>query len=921
MSENENNNKDIYLVDGSAFIFRAYHALPPLTNPDGVVVNAVYGFCNMMVKLLNEMNAPYIAVIFDAARKNFRNDIYADYKANRDAPPDDLIPQFAIIREATRAFGIEPIELEGFEADDLIATYARIGHEQGRKVTIVSSDKDLMQLVNDNVLMFDPMKNKMMGIDDVVEKFGVRPDRVVDVQALAGDAIDNVPGVPGIGVKTAAQLINEYGDLETLLDRAGEIKQPKRRETLIDNADNARISKRLVELDHNVSVPFNLDDLAVHDTCKDLLGGFLESQGFRSVLTRLGQKPKDSIQSSGDSVGNKTVNFPPISDNAYTLITDENILQEWVKESYENGILSFDTETTHLTPTKADLVGISIASVVGKAAYIPLDHKGEEADLLGSHDRPKQIDFQKCLEILKPILEDDSVLKIAQNAKYDWQMLAAHDIHVHPIDDTMMISYVLEAGLHGHGMDELSEMYLDHKPIPYKEVAGTGKSQVTFDYVSLDKALDYAAEDADITLRLWHILKPKLESERLTTIYERLERPLVPVIGRMEMAGIKVNRDVLKNMSNQFAQNLAQLEEAIQTEAGSKFNVSSPKQLGTILFDQMGLKGGKKTKTGDWSTNASILEDLASESPFVRKILDYRHLSKLKSTYTDALQDQINERTGRVHTSFSLAGTSTGRLASSDPNLQNIPIRTEEGRKIRTAFVADEGKTLLSVDYSQVELRLIAAMANIPRLKQAFTDGHDIHAITASEIFDVPLQDMDSETRRKAKAINFGIVYGISGFGLAKQLGIETAEASNYIKKYFHRFPELQQFMEETKISARDKGYVETLDGRRCWVRSINDKNHAIRSGAERAAINAPVQGTAADIIKRAMIKIDAAIQSGDIDAIMLLQVHDELIFEVDINKSDQVLIQIKDIMESVASDDIPLIAEGGQADNWAEAH
>lgn len=929
MSDNE--NKDIYLVDGSAFIFRAYHALPPLTNPEGVVVNAVYGFCNMMVKLLNDMRAPYIAVIFDAARKNFRNDIYPEYKANRDETPVDLIPQFPLIREATKAFGIECIELDGFEADDLIATYARIAHEQGRKVTIVSSDKDLMQLVNGHVSMFDPMKNKMIGIDDVVEKFGVRPDRVTHVQALAGDATDNVPGVPGIGVKTAAQLINEYGDLETLLTRAGEIKQPKRRETLIDNAENARISMKLVSLDEYVDVPYSLDDLVVHDVDIPTLGAFLNAQGFKSVLTRLGQKPTPpspvaAVNPSPDSPADKQTNEPqsvPVTQNEYTLITSEDVLREWVDKAKQHGIMAFDTETTHLTPARAELVGISLAVHIGKAAYIPVGHKSGVADLLDPTGGivPDQLPLETVLAILKPVLESPAVLKIAQNAKYDWQMFAGHGINVAPIDDTMMLSYVLEAGLHGHGMDELSQLYLDHTPIPYKDVAGTGKSQVTFDLVPLDKALDYAAEDADITLRLWHILKPKLEQNRLTCVYEQFERPLIEVIGRMETEGISVDKNVLRDMSNSFAADLARLEKEIQTEAGTQFNVSSPKQLGTILFEQMGLQGGKKTKTGDWSTNASILDDLALQSPFVRKVLDYRHLSKLKSTYTDALQEQIDAKTHRVHTSFSLAGTSTGRLASSDPNLQNIPIRTNEGRKIRTAFIAPDGHSLLSVDYSQVELRLVAEMADIPRLKQAFRDGHDIHAITASEVFGIPLDQMDGETRRRAKAINFGIIYGISGFGLAKQLGIDTSEASRYISLYFKRFPELSHFMEKTKDEARAKGYVETLYGRRCWVRGINDKNHAIKSGAERAAINAPVQGTAADIMKRAMIKIDAAIETGDINAKMLLQVHDELIFEVADENIATVSAQIRAIMENVITMDVPLIAEAGSGKNWAAAH
>jgi DNA polymerase-1 len=915
-------NKDIYLVDGSAYIFRAYHALPPLTNPEGVVVNAVLGFTNMMVKLLNEMEAPYIAVIFDAARKNFRNDIYADYKANRDETPDDLKPQFPLIRDCVRAFGMEPIEMDGFEADDLIATYARIGEEQGRKVTIVSSDKDLMQLVTDNVRMFDPMKNKMMGEAEVVEKFGVKPNRVVDIQALAGDAVDNVPGVPGIGVKTAAQLINEYGDLENLLAHAGEIKQPKRREKLIDHADDARVSMKLVSLDAQVDVPYDLDDLKAHDTNTETLAAFLGEQGFNSVLNRLGRKPVANTNKSTDA--QSTANdFSPISDNTYTCIQDIPTLQKWIDGAKREGILAFDTETTALTPSRAELVGISITSTVGKAAYIPLAHKSGEPDLLDPTGGvlPDQISMDDAIATLKPILEDASVLKIAQNAKYDWQILMAHGIDVSPIDDTMMISYVLEAGAHGHGMDELSQMYFDHKPIPYKEVAGTGKSQVTFDLVPLDKAIDYAAEDADITLRLWHELKPKLEAERLTSVYENLDRPLIPVIGRMEMAGITIDRDILRDMSNQFATELLSLEKEIQDKAGSPFNIASPKQVGQILFDQMGLQGGKKTKTGDWSTSVGVLEDLALANPIVQKILDYRGLAKLKSTYTDALQTQIIERTGRVHTSFSLAGTSTGRLASSDPNLQNIPIRTEAGRKIRTAFVAPTGKSIVAIDYSQVELRLVAAMADIPRLKQAFTDGHDIHAITASEVFGVPLDQMDGETRRKAKAINFGIIYGISGFGLAKQLSIEPGEASRYIKLYFQRFPELSNFMEETKAIAHDNGYVETLYNRRAWIRGINDKNHAIKSGAERAAINAPVQGTAADIMKAAMIKIDTAIQSGDIAAKMLLQVHDELIFEIDDEKIESESKKIKGIMENIIDINVPLIAEGGSAKNWAEAH
>lgn len=933
MSTSDKASKDIYLVDGSAYIFRAYHALPPLTNPEGTPVGAVLGFTNMLVKLLNEMHAPYIAVIFDAARKNFRNDIYDLYKANRDDPPEDLIPQFGLIREATRAFGIEPLELEGFEADDLIATYTRQATEQGRKVTIVSSDKDLMQLVNDNVTMFDPMKGRMMGVDDVIEKFGVTPDKVTDVQALAGDSIDNVPGVPGIGIKTAAQLINEYGDLETLLARAGEIKQPKRREALVDHAEAARISKKLVSLDAHVDVPYALDDLKVHETTTPELMVFLEKHGFRSTLTRLGAAPKQTPRpaptatdsDSAPAPSAPVISMPPIAENEYTLITDEKTLATWVDEAVKEGIVAFDTETTHLTPMRAELVGISLAVTPGKAAYIPLAHKSGEIDLLSPDGgkAPEQMDWDTTRRLLKPLLENPAVLKIAQNAKYDWQVLnKSMGINVSPIDDTMLISYVLGTGLHGHGMDELALLYLDHTTIPYKDVAGTGKSQVTFDYVPLDKALAYAAEDADITLRLWHILKPRLIAEKMVSVYERLERPMVPVISRMESEGILVDRPTLHSMSNAFGTKLVALERDIHALAGHEFNVASPKQLGTVLFEEMGLQGGKKTKTGDWSTNAEILEQLAGQGhDIIEKILDWRQLSKLKSTYTDALQEQIAKDTGRVHTSYSLAGTSTGRLASSDPNLQNIPIRTEEGRKIREAFIAPEGHSLLSVDYSQVELRLVAAMANIPSLKRAFIDGHDIHAITASEVFGVPLDDMTGEIRRKAKAINFGIIYGISGYGLARQLSIPPTEANDYIKLYFKRFPELANYMESVKEEARSKGYVETLFGRKCWVRGIKDKNHAVRSGAERQAINAPVQGTAADIMKRAMIDIDRAIQNGDIPAKMLLQVHDELVFEVADENIDVAAAKIRAIMENVVTLDVPLIAEAGSAKNWAEAH
>lgn len=924
--------KTLYLVDGSAYIFRAYHALPPLTNREGTPVGAVLGFCNMLTKLLNDFHAPFISVIFDAARYNFRNEIYDQYKANRDEPPEDLRPQFGIIREATKAFGIEPQELEGFEADDLIATYARLATEKGYKVIIVSSDKDLMQLINDNVAMFDPMKNKMMDEEDVIEKFGVKPDKVIDVQSLAGDSIDNVPGVPGIGVKTAAQLINEYGDLETLLERAEEIKQPKRRESLIEHAENARISKKLVSLDAHVDIPVGIDDLKSRDLDQPDLKEFLTFHGFNSILKRLSIEPAKTTSvtpqtpTSAASTSSVTTeqDFPAIADNTYVLINTADVLEDWVKRITEKGYVAIDTETTHLTPARAKLVGISLCIDPGEAAYIPLGHVAPEVDLLSApqDDVPSQLSIEQAIKILKPVLEDTSVLKIGQNIKYDMQILMAHDTYMTPIDDTMLISYCLDGTQRSNGMDELSQHYLGHAPIPYKEVAGTGQSQITFDLVPIEKALDYAAEDADITLRLWHILKPRLVAEKMAGLYEDLERPFAPVIAKMEDIGIQVDVSILKSMSNRFAEKLAELETKIHEQAGTTFNIASPKQIGEILFDQMGLQGGKKTKTGAWSTNAETLEKLAAEGhKIVEDILEWRQLAKLKSTYTDALQEQIADRSGRVHTSFALAATSTGRLASSDPNLQNIPIRTEEGRAIRTAFVAPEGKVLISVDYSQVELRLAAAMAGIPALQEAFEKGEDIHARTASEMFDTPLADMTPELRRSAKAINFGIIYGISGYGLARQLDISPAEAQSYIKKYYHRFPELATYMETTKQEARDKGYVETLWGRKCYIRGINDKNHAIRSGAERQAINAPLQGTAADIMKKAMINIQREIDNGNIDAKMLIQVHDELIFEADEGKADHVASQVKELMEAVAPKGITLIAESGIAKNWAEAH
>ena len=922
---------EVILIDGSGYIFRAYYAVgyggkTMLTNPEGTPVGAVLGFTNMLFKLLETHKGACIAVIFDAARYNFRNEIYADYKANRDETPEDLIPQFPLVRQATEAFNVSGIEKEGFEADDLIATYARQARADGKIVTIVSSDKDLMQLVGDGVRLWDPMKQIYIGPDEVMEKFGVTPDKVIDVQALAGDSSDNVPGVPGIGVKTAAQLITEFGSLEDLLAGAETIKQPKRREALIDNAELARISKQLVTLRDDVDVPCKYTEFKQYDATNPQLVEFLKKQGFKSILTRLGEQV-GTVQidnAPAPAVLDRAPDaeaLPPIEKNKYTLITEVSALKPWIDEAYETGMLAIDTETDHLTPSLAKLVGISVCSTPGRAAYIPVGHT-QETDLLGGGEPIKQARLKDVIAALQPVLEDPSVLKIGQNMKYDWQMFAKHGVFISPCDDTMLLSYTVDGTSHSNGMDDLSEQFLGHKPIAYEEVAGKGKNQVTFDRVPMDKALNYAAEDADVTRRLHHVFKPRLAREGMVSVYENIERPLIPVIGQMELDGIKVDRSVLKKMSNDFGHKLLELEGIIQKEAGTEFNVGSPKQIGEILFDQMKLPGGTKTKTGQWSTDAGALEDLAEQGhSIVEKILEWRMLSKLKSTYTDALQEQINPATGRVHTSFSMAGTSTGRLASSDPNLQNIPIRTEEGRKIREAFIAEDGHVLLSVDYSQVELRLAAEMANVKALKQAFKDDIDIHAHTASQVFGVPMEKMTPELRRQAKAVNFGIIYGISGWGLAKQLGIEPADANEFIRKYLSTFNEIQQFMEAAKQEARKYEYVKTMFGRKCFTPNINAKNGAWRAGAERAAINAPLQGTAADIMKMAMAKMPRELAKAKLSAKMLLQVHDELIFEVPEHQLEETRALVKHVMENVVQLDVPLIAETGAGKSWAEAH
>ena len=918
----------LYLVDASAYIFRAFHALPPLTRAsDGLPIGAVSGFCNMLFKLLEELKGPdrptHFACIFDASSHTFRNDMYDQYKANRSEPPEELRPQFPLVRRASIAFAAHALELEGYEADDLIATYSRQAEAKGARVTIVSSDKDLMQLVSERVVMLDTMKNKTLGIEEVFEKFGVGPERVVDVQSLAGDSVDNVPGAPGIGIKTAAQLINEYGDVETLLERASEIKQPKRRESLIENAEQVRLSKQLVLLKDDVPVELPLEELAVADPDPEVLIAFLEEMEFRTITRRV----RESMEMEG-AIEAAPPAEEPIDRTQYETVRDFERLEEWVARAMAQGYVAVDTETDSLDSVAANLVGVSLALAPGEACYIPLAHVDPNAagdgDMFGA-DPPRQIRMKDAMRALKPMLEDASVLKIGQNIKYDDSVFATQGIHVAPIDDTMLLSYVLNAGKHNHGMDTLSERYLGHSPLAYKDVTGTGKQQVSFDRVALDKATEYAAEDADVTLRLWQTFKPKLHTEQVTTVYETLERPLVPVLAEMERHGIKVDRDQLSRLSADFSQRMAALESEAEEQAGRAFNIGSPKQLGEILFDEMALPGGKKTKTGAWVTDADVLEGLAAEGhPLPRTIVDWRTLSKLRSTYTEALQAAINPKTGRVHTSFAMAVAQTGRLSSSDPNLQNIPVRTEEGRKIRQAFIADEGNVLVSADYSQIELRILAHIADIPALKDAFREGLDIHAMTASEMFGVPIEGMDPMVRRQAKAINFGIIYGISGFGLARQLGIPQGEASEYIKTYFKRFPGIRAYMDATKDFAKETGYVQTAFGRKIHLEAIKSKGPA-KAFAERQAINAPIQGSAADVIKRAMIRMPEALARTGLKARMLLQVHDELVFECPEAEADTLIRVAQDTMQGAAMPalnlSVPLVVEARAAKNWAEAH
>lgn len=1000
----------LFLVDGSNFIFRAYFQSinqdrKYLSRSDGLPSGAVRLFATKLFQFVREgvlgVRPTHLAIVFDKTENSFRKALYPAYKGNRSEPPADLIPQFPLMREAVRAFGLIPVEQDVYEADDLIATYAKQAREAGADVLIVSADKDLMQLVRPGVAMYDPASGdaskgkgfraeRKIGEPEVVEYFGVMPDKVVDVQALAGDATDNVPGAPGIGIKTAAQLIGEFGDLETLLARAGEIKQPKRRETLTNPevVEKIRISHKLVTLVDDVAVETPLANLTLSQPDPARLVAFLKAMEFTTITKRVAEAYEvdvaavdpdpalapggsraaelkalyagtdapagDTIAAttSGTAVAPGSAQAPaavasaadgwmkpadlvaqrrdevaklPIDRSTYECVRTLADLQRWIAWSYEAGQVALDTETNSLDAMQADLVGISLAVAPGRACYIPLQHRGG-TDLFGGGMLEGQIALTDAVAALKPLLADSGVLKIGQNLKYDLLVLQRHGLAVSPIEDTMLISYALDAGNNSHGMDKLSELHLGHETIPYSQVAGTGKAQVTFDKVDLEKATAYAAEDADVTLRLWRALRPRLAAESKTTVYETLERPLVAVLARMESRGIAIDRQILSRLSGDFAQGLARLEDEIYEIAGEKFTIGSPKQLGDILFGKMGLAGAKKTATGQWATGAGVLEDLAEQGhPLPSKILEWRQLAKLKSTYTDSLPAYVNPATNRVHTSYALAATTTGRLSSSEPNLQNIPIRTEAGRKIRTAFIPEKGHKLISADYSQIELRLLAHIADIPQLRKAFADGIDIHAMTASEMFGVPVAGMPSEVRRRAKAINFGIIYGISAFGLANQLGIGREEAGAYIRKYFERFPGIRDYMDQTKTAVRANGHVTTIFGRVCHFPAVASKNPSERAFVERQAINAPIQGSAADIIRRAMIRMEGALTEARLDARMLLQVHDELVFEVPDAQVEATLPVITKVMVEAPHPAVqlrvPLQVDARAAGNWDEAH
>jgi DNA polymerase I len=916
----------LYLVDGSSYIFRAYHRLPPLTNRHGLNVGAVYGYTTMLWKLaenLHKTDGPtHLAVIFDASEKTFRNDMFDGYKANRPPPPPDLVPQFPLIRDATRAFSLPCIEEAGLEADDIIACYAKAALDAGWKVTIVSSDKDLMQLVEDGRLdLYDTMNERRIGRDYVIEKFGVPPEQLGEVLALMGDSVDNIPGVPGVGPKTAALLIQQYGDVETVLAHAGDIAKPKLRQNLIDHADDARMSRELVRLVCDSPLPEPLDSLEMKGIPPEPLREFLEEQGFKSLLARLaGHSQVQAPSASAQPVQREVRPEPKIDRSAYETVTSLDALDGWIAEATRNGLVALDTETDGFDCVTAKLVGISLATECGKACYIPLEHGGH--DLLS--ERPEQIPAAEALARLKPLLEDPAILKIGHNFKFDWIVFDRRGIDVAPVDDSLVMSFNLDAGgLNSHAMDDLARKHLDHDCLAYKEVCGAGQKQIKFNQVPLDRATEYAAEDADVTLRLWTRFRTRLPHERVARVYEMVDRPLVPVVARMEREGVKVDRDELTRLSSEFSHQIVALEERICGEAGCSFTIGSPQQLGEILFTQMGLKGGRKGKSGTWSTDVNELERLSREGvPIASLVLEWRQLTKLRSTYTDALQQQINRETGRVHTSYSLSGAQTGRLSSTEPNLQNIPIRTEIGRRIRDAFVAEPGFVMLSADYSQIELRLAAHMADVPQLRQAFAEGADIHNMTAQELFGA----VDRDTRASAKTINFAILYGISRWGLAGRLGVTADEAQMIIDRYFERFPGIQNYIADTLGKVRETGFTTTLFGRKTHFPSIRAKNQGERQGAERAAINAPIQGTCADIIKRAMVRMGPALEREGLGAVrMLMQVHDELVFEVPEDRIEPASAVIRRVMASAAEPaialSVPLGVEIGTGPNWGAAH
>ena len=913
-----------YLVDGSGYIFRAYYALPPLTRKsDGLPVGAVSGFCNMLFKLLedsksneNSEKPTHFAVIFDSARKNFRNDIYSEYKGNRSDAPDDLIPQFEFIRKSVLAFNLPSIELINYEADDLIATYVEQILSKGAKATIVSSDKDLMQLYRKNVRIYDPMKNKFINEEDVNNKFGVKPEKVVDVQALAGDSTDNVPGVPGIGVKTAAELINEYGNLENLLKNAKKIKQNKRRETLIENSDKAIISKKLVELKNDVPVKNSISEFELKQIDKKKLYNFLREMEFNRLLSSAISKYGES-EFENNEPNIKEKYSLEITNKNYEIIKNEDELRKFLKNAEEIGEFSIDTETNSLDPHQASLVGISISSSIGYAFYIPLNHLNT-----------KNFDEKNILSIFKPYLEDKSIKKIGQNIKFDYIIFYHRGIDINSMEDTMLMSYVLDAGKNRHNMDTLSEIHLDHKTIKFKDIVGTGKKQINFSEVDLEVAKNYASEDADITYRLYKIFLKSLKSENLINIYEIFEKPLIKILAMMEINGIGLDKGFLKKLSSKFSNKIEQFEKKIYKISNKQFNIASTKQLGEIMYNELKISSLKKTKKGSFATSASVLEDLAFKGHELPKlVLDWRQTSKLKNTYSDSLPEHLNSKTNRVHTSFLLAATTTGRLASSDPNLQNIPIKSEDGRDIRKAFISEKDKKLISADYNQIEMRILADLADVKALKKAFLNSEDIHSLTASQVFGVEIKKVNSEMRRKAKAINFGIIYGISQYGLAKQIGVSNNEAEEFLNSYFQKFPEIKEYMNSTIKFCRKSGYVQNIFGRKTHIIGINDKNFNVRNFQERAAINAPIQGSASEIMRLAMIRLNSELNLPKNQNLkMLLQIHDELIFETNINDLKKSSKLISDIMMSVKNSEqhsfsIPLLVDVNSGKNWGELH